>query len=141
MNSSSAASAPPLRLWPGVLLIGLTWGARFGLPSEVPELLYLGVATALLSGPLLALWWVGLSRAPRAERWMVPGAALGAMALCYPLLHASLATGMQRLMYPLFAFPTVGAAVVAWAAARLRQRRDAPGPIPRDVPRVPPEQG
>ena len=113
--TSAAAPYRPLRLWPGWILVSAMWFLRFGLPALNPEALIVGVPTALLCGLLVFLWWLAFSRAPAADRWWVLGVGLAVPLLTIPFLHVSVATGMQGLMFPIYALPVLATVLVLWA--------------------------
>jgi hypothetical protein len=108
----------PLRLWPGVLAVGLQWLGWFVLPIVVPEAAFYGLVGGVLGGGLaVILWWLFFSRAPWLER-------LGALVLMplalYAtgyLVHESIATGMMGKMLYMYAIPVLSLALVCWAVA------------------------
>lgn len=110
-------SPPPLRLWPGVVLVVLQWLARFVIPLFAPETLYFGVMAALLATVAILVWWIFFSRAAWSERLV--GVAVMAIALfaTKPLLHESIATGNMGMMFPIYALPVLCLGFVAWAVA------------------------
>jgi outer membrane protein assembly factor BamB len=111
-------SRKPLRLWPGVVLAVLLLLVRFGLPVVWPDGAIFGVLGAVVSGLLIVLWWLFLSRAPWSERI---GALVlmvaGGLATPY-ILHESITDGMMGRMFPIYlAVPFLGLALVVWAVA------------------------
>ncbi len=113
--NSPVNAQPPLRLWPAVAILSLQWLMRFLVPPFVPSALPAAVIAALLGGPLLAIWWLFFSRAPKRERLfalvLVPLGLFGAFKLSDP----SVATGMQGVMFFVYTMPLISAAFVAWA--------------------------
>jgi outer membrane protein assembly factor BamB len=104
-----------LRLWPGVALAALVLATRFGVPRLAPELIptMIGIAFAGVLGILL--WWIFWSRASGVERWGVPVAFAAALVAAQRVLDPSIAKGMMGMMFPLYAVPIAGAALVGWA--------------------------
>lgn len=120
-NAAAFTSSPPdLRLWPGVVLVALQWVVRFVLPAAVPSALPYGVMGGLALGPLILIWWVFFSRAPRAERWGGLAMIVAALLATSQVLDASIATGMMGMMFPIYAVPGVCLALVLWAVLTRR---------------------
>ena len=115
----------PLRLWPGVVAVGLQWLSRFVVPLVYPEWMLYGVLSGLVGGLVVLVWWAFFSRVPRVERWGAIVVMIAAMALTPRLLHPSVANGMMGLMFYLYVVPVLSLALVAWAVAT---RRLADGP-------------
>jgi len=112
-----------LRLWPGVTLGAIVALGWFAVPAVAPEAALWGAGSALLCGPLLALWWLFFSRAPRLDRWgAVPLVAAG-FALTPRFLHPSVAQGNMGFQFYLNAIPIVS---LAFVAAVLIARRASP---------------
>ena len=122
-ETGSPATAPSthLRLWPGLVLAGLTLLIRFVLPLVYPEGTMLAVLGGLFGGVLIALWWLFFSRAPWSERLAVFGilAAILFVTATF-LVHPSIGDGMMGLMPYIFAMPLAGIALVAGVAAGRR---------------------
>jgi outer membrane protein assembly factor BamB len=115
----------PLRLWPGVLAVGLQWLAWFVLPIVVPEATIYGIIAGVFCGLAVVVWWLFFSRALWSER-------VGAIVLMpvgvfatKRVVHASIANGMMGMMLPIYAIPVLSLALVAWAVA---SRRLSSGP-------------
>lgn len=123
--ATSPQPAPPLRLWPGVLIVALQWFARFVLPVLAPEMMSIGVLAGLAGGLAVILWWLFFSRAAWSERLFAVGAMGLAIVATWRLVHPSVATGMMGLMFFVYVFPGLSLAFVAWAVAG---RRLAAGP-------------
>lgn len=114
-NNERGSSERTLRLWPGAVIVALQWIARFLVPMFVIEATPYGVLAALLGGLGVGLWWMFFSRAARGERWLAFGLTLVALAATPLVLHESVATGMQGLMFIVYATPVLSLAFVAWA--------------------------
>ncbi len=110
----------PLRLWPGVVAVVLTWLVRFGLPLVAPEALEYSVLAGFVGGLAVVVWWAFFSRAPIFDRWFAIVLMIVAMAATSRILHPSIATGMMGMMLPIYAVPVLSLAFVAWAAAAQR---------------------
>jgi len=70
-SSTAAASFRPLRVWPGLILAGLTVVARFGprwLEGGMSRYWMIGAFGPLLCCLLVVIWWLTGSRATRKER-------------------------------------------------------------------------
>jgi outer membrane protein assembly factor BamB len=123
----TAVQAPrkPLRLWPGVTAAVLLVVIRFVLPVLAPKAEFFGLDAALLSvlgglalAVLILVWWLFFSRAPWSDRLAVIGVMVVASMATKPLTHVSIQGGMMGLMFFVYAVPpTLGLALVAWAAA------------------------
>ena len=109
-----------LRLWPGVVAVGLQWVLRFGVPLVVPSAAGIGVISGLVLGLAVVVWWAFGSRLPRRER--VAGIVMMAAALAVtpPFLHASLAKGMMGMLFFVYVVPVLSLALVGWAALSRR---------------------
>jgi outer membrane protein assembly factor BamB len=117
----------PLRLWPGVVIVALQWLLRFVVPVVAPSMLQVGVLAGIAGGLLVILWWLFFSRAPWPERLGAVALMAAAVALTYPIVHPSIATGMMGMMLVFFSVPILSLLLVAWAAFSER-RRLATGP-------------
>ena len=115
----AVSTRPPLRLWPGGLLVSLQWFLWFVLPRLVPTTMagYLGALGGLATGLLVVVWWAFFSRAPRAERWIGALLMIGVPLAVRPLLHESMATAGQNFAYFVYALPVMCLGLVLWAAA------------------------
>ena len=109
-----------LRVWPGVVLAMLVLLLRFVVPAVLPEAIAVGILGGLAGGLAVLIWWVFFSRAPRAERWGGGGLMVAAILVTKPFIDRSIATGMQGLMFFLYAAPLLGVAFVLWAVASRR---------------------
>ena len=114
-NPSTESTPHPVRIWPGALIVGLQWLMRFAVPALAPELTAAGVIAALLGGVGVVLWWAFFSRVPRRERWLGLVLIVLLLAVTPRLLHVSVATSMQGLMFGVYAAPLLSLALVGWA--------------------------
>ncbi len=106
-----------LRLWPGVVIVVLQWLVRFVLPPIVPEAIYYSVIGGVAGGLAIVLWWVLLSRAPWAERLTAVILMIAALFATSRIIHVSLATGAQGMLFPILAVPVLSLAFVMWAVS------------------------
>jgi outer membrane protein assembly factor BamB len=110
----------PLRLWPGVVIAILQCLVCFVIPLVMPD----AVLVALLAGPvgtlLIILWWLFFSRAAWSERVGAVGLMIVALFATRRIVHESIATGAQGMLFPILAIPYMGLALVAWAVATRR---------------------
>jgi outer membrane protein assembly factor BamB len=112
--------SPPasLRLWPGIVIAVVVALARFVIPIFAPDAAGIGVLSGVVGLLLIIIWWLFFSQAPWPDR-------LGAlvlmglgMAVTFPFLHESIATGMMGLMFFIYAIPPIlTIAFVGWAVA------------------------
>ncbi len=109
----------PLRLWPGVVIAILVLILRFG-PPIVPDALLVGLAAGPIGALAIFLWWVFFSRAAWSDRLGAVALAVAAYFATSRLIDPSIATGAQRMLYPIMAIPTICLAFVAWAVATHR---------------------
>src|SRR5580700_5738858 len=110
----------PLRLWPGVVIAILQCLVCFVIPLVMPD----AVLVALLAGPVgtlaIVLWWLFFSRAAWSERLGAVGLMIVALFATRRIVHESIATGAQGMLFPILAIPYMGLALVAWAVATRR---------------------
>ena len=115
----------PLRLWPGVAAAVLLVLLRFVLPVVFPGTAMLAVLGALAAAVLIVVWWVFFSRAPWFERVAAAVLMIAGLFATSRIVHESIRGGMMGMMLPIYGFPILGLALVAWAVA---SRRLAAGP-------------
>jgi outer membrane protein assembly factor BamB len=86
-----------------------------------PPALFLG---GLAGGVLIILWWLLFSRARWIDRLAVPALMVIAVLATRPLLHESMATGGQGVLFFVLSVPVMALALVvaAAAASRLSER-------------------
>lgn len=107
---------PPLRLWPGVLLVAIQWLLRFVVPVLSPDAGLVGVLGGLLLGIVVALWWLTFSRASLVEKLAGVVLMAGSVFAVRPFLHESVASIGQGILFFTYAVPAVCLALVLWAA-------------------------
>ena len=110
----------PLRLWPGVVIVMLQWLVRFGIPIVIPGAIAVGVFGGLLGGLAIAVWWAFFSRASRTDRWGAVVLMIVALFATSQILHESIATAMQGMMFTIYSVPVLSLAFVVWAVASRR---------------------
>jgi outer membrane protein assembly factor BamB len=116
-SAADRTNLPPLRLWPGVAILLVQFAARFGVPILVPDWTAFAVIGGVAGWLALVIWWLFFSRGTRAERYGAVVVMVGTMALTWPLLDVSMATGANGAIFPLLAVPGVSLALVLWAMA------------------------
>ena len=110
----------PLRLWPGVAAAVLLVLLRFVLPVVFPGTAMLAVLGALAAAVLIVVWWVFFSQAPWSERVAAVVLMIAGLFATSRIVHESIRGGMMGMMLPIYGFPILGLALVAWAVASRR---------------------
>src|SRR6266849_5766425 len=105
----------PLRLWPGVVIAILQCLFSFVVPFVAPDETLVGVMAGAVCALAIVLWWVFLSRAPWSERLGAVGLMVAALYATKRIVHVSIATGAQGMLFPMLAIPVVSLALVVWA--------------------------
>ena len=118
-QSDEPTRQKPLRLWPGVVAVGLQWLAFYGVPIVMPGPAagYIAPLGGLVGGLAVIVWWIFLSRAPRFDRWGAIVLMTVALVATSHFLHESIGTGMMRMVFFFYAIPVLSLAFVAWAVA------------------------
>jgi len=111
------SSRRSLRLWPGIVIVGLQWLVRFGLPVVMPDAAPIAVIGGVVGGLGVVLWWVFFSKAAWFERLGAVGLMIAAMFATSRITHESIATGAMGMLFVLLAIPFLSLAFVTWAAA------------------------
>src|SRR5438093_395719 len=124
-QTNELAPRKPLRLWPGVVAVGLQWLPLLILPIFAPDLAMFGLLGGAAGGLVVIVWWLFFSRAAWSERVgalvLMPVAVIATKRI----VHASIENaGMGKMIFN-FAIPVLSLALVAWAAA---SRRLSSGP-------------
>src|SRR5712692_1779022 len=104
----------PLRLWPGVVIAILQCLVTFGIPVVAPDAVLVGVLAGPVCALAIVLWWVFFSRAPWSERLGAVGLMVAALFATKRIVHVSIATGAQGMLFPILAIPALGLALVVW---------------------------
>lgn len=116
-----SASARPLRLWPGVVLVALQLLVR----AIAPFLAVEGRMYAFIAGLVLALavivWWLFFSRARWFDRVGFLVAMVVALIATKAVAHPSISGGMMGMLPFMYAVPLLSMALVV-AALITRQR-------------------
>jgi outer membrane protein assembly factor BamB len=107
----------PLRLWPGIVIVILQWLLRYGLSIIMPDQATVGILAGVAGGVAIVIWWAFFSRAPGMDRWIAILLMILALYGASLLIHPSIATGGQGMMYGIFAIPVLSLAFVVWAVA------------------------
>ncbi len=107
----------PLRLWPGVVALLLSWLGRFIIPIIEPDAMPFGMLGGLLGWLTIVVWWAFFSRAPRTDRWLAPVLMIVALVVTSFIVDESISTSMMGLMFPFYATPILSLAFVIWAVA------------------------
>jgi outer membrane protein assembly factor BamB len=112
LQNDQPTARKPLRLWPGVALAVLQLLSMFVLPFVVPRAAIYGMLGAMLCALAIILWWAFFSRARWKERLGVLALIVIAMYATRFILHASIAGGMMKMMFPAYGLMTVSVALV-----------------------------
>jgi hypothetical protein len=117
--SGEPTQQKPLRLLPGVVIVMLQWLFWFVIPIVVsdPIALVIGFFGGLLGGLAIVVWWAFFSRAPRSERWGAVILMIVALVATSRIIHESIGTGMQGMMFYFYVIPVLSLAFVIWAVA------------------------
>ncbi|MGH1363744.1 MAG: PQQ-binding-like beta-propeller repeat protein [Calditrichia bacterium] len=115
MNTNTSSNQTSLRLWPAIAIVATQWVLRFIVPMVYPEALPIGIMGGLLAGALILIWWAFFSKAEKKERLVGALLMIVAMVTTPFLLHASVATGMMGMMFPIYAIPLLSLSFVLWA--------------------------
>ncbi len=111
----------PLRLWPGVVIVGLQWLSWFVLPMLLPDAAFYGILGGVFGGGLaVVVWWLFLSRAPWLDRIAAIVLMPAAVFAIWRLVDPSIANGAMGMLLPLYAIPVLCLALVGWAVASQR---------------------
>jgi outer membrane protein assembly factor BamB len=119
-ESNGKAQQKQLRLWPGVIIAILILLVRYCIPAFAPATIVIGIMGGLLGGLAIILWWAFFSRAPRFEHWFAVVLIIVSLAATSQLIHESIATGGQGMMFYMFSIPLLCLAFVAWAVISRR---------------------
>ncbi|MFC2151085.1 PQQ-binding-like beta-propeller repeat protein [Bacteroidota bacterium] len=123
MNSDKKATKPynqkSLRLWPGVTALILQWLIRFVIPIVIPgdTSVMIGIFGGLVGGLFILVWWAFFSRALLFDRLSAILLMVIALFITSQLIHESIATGGQGMMFPIVSVPILCLAFVIWAIA------------------------
>ena len=124
LKRSNKADEPirqkPIRLWPGIVIVVLQWLIRFGLPAVLPDFLDIGVLGGVFLGLAIVIWWAFFSRASWIERLGAAILMVISLIATRSLLHESISTAGQGMLYPINAIPLLSLAFVIWAVAGRR---------------------
>lgn len=104
-----------LRLWPGIVLVGLQWFFRFILTAIFPDTILFGVFGILLFGLGIVIWWLFFSRAPQFERWLAIPLMIVVLVGTFQILDKSIVTANMGLMFSIYSIPVMCLALVVWA--------------------------
>lgn len=120
MNSGQSSGQPPkrpLRLWPGIVIAILILLFRYIVPALFPETLIPGIFGGLAGGLAVILWWAFFSRASMIERLVAILLLIAAPIGASLLLHETIATGGQGMMFVILSVPVISLVFIAWAVA------------------------
>ncbi|MBN2773976.1 MAG: PQQ-binding-like beta-propeller repeat protein, partial [Prolixibacteraceae bacterium] len=105
----------PIRLIPGIIIALLLILIRFVMPVVIPNTTEIGIMLSFLALPAVIIWWVFFSRVPVIERLTAIILMIVTLFISSNLLHESIKTGMQGMMYFLLAPPFLCLAFIVWA--------------------------
>jgi outer membrane protein assembly factor BamB len=119
-KSNNQVVQKPLRLLPGIIIAIILLLIRYCIPVIAPSTVIIGIFGGLLCGLAIIVWWAFFSRAPRFERWFAVALIIVSLAATSQLIHESIATGGQGMMFYMFSIPLLCLAFVAWAVVSRR---------------------
>ncbi len=107
----------PLRMWPGVVIAILLLIVRYGLPvvGTGELVIMISVFGGILGWLTIVVWWAFFSRAPLNERWSAFVLMIVALFGASFIIDDSIGTGLQGMMFFLYAIPVLSIAFVVWA--------------------------
>jgi outer membrane protein assembly factor BamB len=114
-NPAEPETSKPLRLWPGVVIAIILLLIRLGIPVIIPDGAVIAVLGGVICGLAIFIWWAFFSRAPRTERWGAIVLVILALFITSLLIHESISTGGQGMMFFIYAIPVMGIAFLIWA--------------------------
>ena len=114
--SGDGPNRPPIRLWPGVVIVTLQWLLWLVVPWAFPNAATAGILGGIAAGLVVALWWLFFSRAPWAERLGAIGLMAVAVFVTSRLVHESIRGAMMGFMLIAYAVPALSLALVAGVA-------------------------
>jgi outer membrane protein assembly factor BamB len=118
--SDEASQHISLRLLPGIIIVILQWLFRYVIPAIIPGMAEAGVLIGLAGGLAIIVWWAFFSRAHRTDRWLAVILMILVLVAVRSLVHESIVTGFQGMMYFVYAVPVLSLAFVVWAIATRR---------------------
>jgi outer membrane protein assembly factor BamB len=101
--------------WPGIVIAWLL--ASYLLPHLVPGGFLYGILGGLLGVVAILLWWLLFSRAPWSERLGAIALVALAVAATKPLVHVSIATAGQGMLFYIHAIRLLGLAFALWVVS------------------------
>jgi len=110
-----------LHIWPGVVIVLVQWLVLLVLPALIPQATPIGVIGGMVGGLAVIVWWSFFSRASRSERWGAVALMIIALAGTSRIVHESIGTGYQGMMFFVYAIPVLSLAFVIWAVASRHQ--------------------
>jgi len=113
--SENKSPQKPLRLRAGVIIALVTILVRFIIPALIPGAAAVGVLGGMVGGLAILVWWAFFSRAPRLERWGAVALIIATMVATSQIIHESISTAMQGMMFPAYALPILCTVFVLWA--------------------------
>ncbi|MBL6950760.1 MAG: hypothetical protein ISR57_08975 [Bacteroidales bacterium] len=116
-QSGEQTQPKPLRLWPGLIIVILLLLVRYGLPvvGTGELVIMISVFGGILCWLAIVVWWAFFSRARLIERWSAVVLMIVALVGASFIIDESIGTGLQGMMFFLYAIPVLSIAFVAWA--------------------------
>src|SRR5688572_5401702 len=120
MQSHEQVGRKPLRLWPGLVIVGIQIVGVALTPVLFEDPMLVGIGTVVGGALLIVLWWLLFSRVPWLER-------IGAVVLMVPLAlltkrvaDISIAGAGQGFLVYIMTVPLLAFGLVLWAASTRR---------------------
>ena len=121
--TDASVGRKPLRLWPLGVIAAIFVATVTAGPLALREMdLPFGLLGAVLSGFLIALWWLLLSRSRWIERAGAVVLVFAGIVMTRMLVHPSIAGGAQNMLAYMLGFATMMIALAVWAVMTPRLR-------------------
>ena len=119
-KSTNQSGNSSIRILPGIIIVLVQWLLRFVIPMFIPGGEVFGIFAGLLGGLAFIIWWLFFSRAHKLDRWMAFALMVVSLYLTSLLIHESISTGGQGMMFVIFSIPVLCLAFILWAVLSRR---------------------
>ena len=115
IETTLAPPRKPLRVWPGVIAVGLQWLGWFVVPAIFPQAAIVALFSGVIGGLAIILWWLLFSRAPWIERIAALVLIVFALIGTKRVVHESISGGAMGMLMYILAIPVFSMGLVLWA--------------------------